>query len=84
MSHHPIRHEIKATKAAGGALARMTEHPERVATERSVTVKVATAAANAAVATLVKRGLERAVARLMDDGAAAPNRARSRSGREAS
>jgi hypothetical protein len=48
------------------ALSRMTEHPERVATETSVTTKILTAAANAAMAVLVKKALERGVERLMD------------------
>jgi len=48
------------------ALYRMTESPERVATEPSVAVKIAVAAANAAVAMLVKRGLERGVRHLME------------------
>jgi hypothetical protein len=48
------------------ALSRMTEHPERVAQETTVTTKILTAAANAAVAALVKKALERGVERLMD------------------
>jgi hypothetical protein len=40
------------------AVSRMTEHPERVATEPTVAGKIATAAANAAVAALVKKLLE--------------------------
>ena len=47
------------------ALARMTEHPERVAAEPTVPGKILTAAANAAVAALVKRVLERTVEQLM-------------------
>jgi hypothetical protein len=48
------------------AVSRMTEHPERVATEPTVTAKIATAAANAAIAVLVKKLLERAVEWVMD------------------
>jgi hypothetical protein len=44
------------------AITRMTEHPERVATERAMPAKIATAAANAAVAMLVKKLLERGMA----------------------
>ena len=50
------------------ALSRMTEHPERVAAEPTVAVKIATAAANAAVAILVKKVLERGVEHLMEGG----------------
>jgi hypothetical protein len=50
------------------AISRMTEHPERVAAEPTTTGKIALAAANAAVATLVKKLLEVAVQRLMDAG----------------
>jgi hypothetical protein len=42
----------------------MTEHPERVATERGMPAKIVTAAANAAVAMLVKKLLEQGIARL--------------------
>ena len=58
------------------ALSRMTEHPERVATDPTVTTKILTAAANAAVAALVKKALERGVERLKDatpDRTAGPN-----------
>jgi hypothetical protein len=61
------------------AVSRMTEHPERVAAEPTVAGKIAVAAANAAVAVLVKKLLEGVAQRLMDAGsdrAAAP-RARS-------
>jgi hypothetical protein len=44
------------------AIARMTERPERVAAEPTMPAKVATAAANAAVAALVKKLLERGIA----------------------
>ncbi len=40
------------------AIARMTEHPERVATEPTIPAKIVTAAASAAVAALVKKLLE--------------------------
>jgi hypothetical protein len=50
------------------ALSRMTEHPERVATEPSIPKKIATAAANVAVAALVKKVLERTAVRLMGAG----------------
>jgi hypothetical protein len=48
------------------AFARMTEHPERVAAEPTIAGKIATAAANAAVATLVKKLLERGVQSVLD------------------
>jgi hypothetical protein len=51
------------------ALSRMTEHPERVAAEPTIPARILTAAANAAVAALVKKFLERAVERLMDASA---------------
>ena len=43
------------------AVSRMVERPERVATEPSVPVKILTAAATAAVATAMKKVLERAL-----------------------
>jgi hypothetical protein len=46
------------------AISRMTEHPERVATQQAMPAKILTAAANAAVAMLVKKLLEHGVARL--------------------
>jgi hypothetical protein len=49
------------------AIARMTEHPERVAAEPGMMGRIATAAANAAVATLVKKVLERAVQHLLNE-----------------
>jgi hypothetical protein len=51
------------------ALSRMTEHPERVAAEPTIPAKIATAAANAAVAALVKKLLERGVESLRQAGA---------------
>ena len=48
------------------AISRMTEHPERVATEQTMVGKIATAAANAAVAVLIKKVLERGVERLLE------------------
>jgi hypothetical protein len=62
------RRRARYTARAGRlrhALARMTEHPERVAAEPTIPGKILTAAASAAVAALVKRGLERAVEQLM-------------------
>jgi hypothetical protein len=50
------------------AISRMTEHPERVAAEPTVPGKIAIAAANAAVAVLVKKLLESAAQRLMEAG----------------
>jgi hypothetical protein len=49
------------------AIARMTEHPERVAAAPTMAGKVVTAAASAAVAALVKKLLERAVQRLLQE-----------------
>jgi hypothetical protein len=46
------------------AIARMTEHPERVATEPTIPAKIVTAAASAVVAALVKKLLERGVTAL--------------------
>jgi hypothetical protein len=46
------------------AIARMTEHPERVAAEPTIPAKILTAAASAAVAALVKKLLERGVTAL--------------------
>ena len=51
------------------AVARMVDRPERVAAEPTVAAKILTAAATAAVATLVKKGLER-LARVVLDGSA--------------
>ena len=48
------------------AISRMTEHPERVAAEPTMPAKIAAAAANAAVAALVKKLLERGIARLAE------------------
>jgi hypothetical protein len=49
------------------AIARMTEHPERVTAEPTMIGKIVTATANAAVAALVKKLLERAVQHLLAD-----------------
>jgi hypothetical protein len=46
------------------AIARMTEHPERVAAEPTIPARIVTAAASAAVAALVKKLLERGVTAL--------------------
>jgi hypothetical protein len=70
------RRRARYTAQAGRlrqALARMTEHPERVAAEPTIPGKILTAAASAAVAGLVKRVLERAFEQLM---AAAPDDSR--------
>jgi len=48
------------------AISRMTEHPERVATEPTIPGKIIAAAASAAAAALVKRLLERGVDRLLE------------------
>jgi len=48
------------------ALARMTEHPERVAAEPTIPGKIVTAAASAAAAALVKKLLERGVQRVLE------------------
>jgi hypothetical protein len=48
------------------AMSRMIERPERVAAEPTVTMKIITAAANAAAATLIKKVLERVVQQVMD------------------
>jgi hypothetical protein len=49
------------------AIARMTEHPERVAAEPTMAGKIVTAAASTAVAALVKKLLERGVQRLLEE-----------------
>jgi hypothetical protein len=57
------------------ALARMTEHPDRVAAAPTMAGRILTAAASAAVASLVRRGLEQGVPRLLArrrDGGSAP------------
>ena len=46
------------------AIARMTEHPERVATEPTIRAKIVTAAVSAVAAALVKKLLERGVTAL--------------------
>jgi hypothetical protein len=48
------------------AIARMTDKPERVAAEPTIPAKIATAAANAAVAALVRKLLERGLTMLAD------------------
>ena len=50
------------------AMTRMIDRPERVAAEPTVPAKIVTAAANAAVATLIKKALDRAVQHAMDSG----------------
>jgi hypothetical protein len=50
----------------GEAVARMVDRPERVAAEQTVPGKIVTAAVTAAVATLVKKGLERIVRSVLD------------------
>jgi hypothetical protein len=47
------------------AVSRLIEHPERVASEPTMAAKIITAAANAAVAALIKKTLERVVAETM-------------------
>jgi len=72
------RHRERVRARAGRlsqAIARMTEHPERVASEPTIPAKIATAAASAAVAALVKKLLERGVTALANgrpDRAAIP------------
>ena len=66
----------------GHAIARITEHPERVAAEPTMAGRIVTAAASAAVAALVKKLLERAAQHLLDErsgvtGAALPPAGRS-------
>ena len=64
------RRRARLTAQAGRlrhAISRMTEHPERVTAEPTMAGKIVTAAANAAVAALVKKLLERAVQRLLDE-----------------
>jgi hypothetical protein len=51
------------------AVARMTEHPERVATEPTIPAKIATAALGALVTSLVRKLLEAVVARWLVSGA---------------
>jgi hypothetical protein len=50
------------------AMTRMMDRPERVAAEPTVPAKIVTAATNAAVATLIKKVLDRAVQHAMDSG----------------
>jgi hypothetical protein len=71
LTHLRRRRRARLTAKAGRfyhALSRMTEHPERVATESTIPTKIATAAASAAVAALVKKLLERAAVKVLDAG----------------
>ena len=47
------------------AVSRMVDRPDRVAAEPGIPVKILTAAANAAVATAIKKALERGFQRAM-------------------
>ena len=62
------RRRRKQLRARAGrlsqAIARMTEHPERVATEPTIPAKIVTAAVSAVAAALVKKLLERGVTAL--------------------
>ena len=58
------------------AVSRMVERPERVAAEPTLPGKILSAAATAAVATLVKKGLERAVHATLERRGAASDTAR--------
>ena len=59
------RERIRArTGRLSQAIARMTEHPERVATESTIPAKIVTAAVSAIAAALVKKLLERGVTAL--------------------
>ena len=63
------RRRSRLTARAGRlrhALARMTEHPERVAAEPTIPGKIVAAAASAAAAALVKKLLERGVQRVLE------------------
>jgi hypothetical protein len=62
------------------AISRMTEHPDRVAAEPTMAGKIAIAAANAAVAVLVKKLLEGVAQRVMDAGSDGTPRLEARSG----
>jgi hypothetical protein len=62
------------------ALSRMIEQPERVAAEPTVPVKILTAAANAAVAAVIKNVLERVVMRALEAGPRAHEGLAQRSG----
>jgi hypothetical protein len=57
------------------AVSRMVERPERVAVEPTALRRILTAAATAATATLVKKGLEQAVRRLLEQRDAPVSRA---------
>lgn len=50
------------------AMGRMMERPERVAAEPTIPAKIFTAAVNAALATVIKKGLERVVQRMAERG----------------
>jgi hypothetical protein len=54
------------------ALARMTAHPERVAAEPTAVQKIAVAAANAALAGVIRKLLERGLEAVRDAGRARP------------
>ena len=67
------RERIRArTGRLSQAIARMTEHPERVAAEPTIAAKIVTAAASAAVAALVKKLLERGITALANGRADRP------------
>ena len=67
------RKRIRArTGRLSQAIARVTEHPERVAAEPTIPAKIVTAAASAAVAALVKKLLERGVTALANGRADRP------------
>jgi hypothetical protein len=55
------------------AVARMIERPERVAAEPTIAGKIIVAAANAALASLIKKGLERALDRALDASGSPPS-----------
>ena len=55
------------------AVARMMERPDRVAAEPTIPAKIATAALNAALATVIKKALERVVQRTLDRQDVAPS-----------
>jgi hypothetical protein len=67
------------------AVARMSEHPDRVAAQPTVAGRILTAAASAAVASVVKKALEHGVRRLLEpprDLGAAPEPRGHETGRE--
>jgi hypothetical protein len=74
LTHLRRRRRARPTAKTGRfyhALSRMTEHPARVATEPTIPAKIATAAASAAVAALVKKVLERGLVKVIE--AASPD-----------